>query len=669
MNLFLKLFNKLFFVSSRTMDIVYEFKLNKSNKYVWGMKSSGNRLRNEKRKLKTSKLFFLEDGFIHSFCIRKKRIPLSICIDKSGIYYNSKSQSQLFRFIEEKLSQKENLRSKQIIKLWKEYGISKYNYPKFVSPPENPFILLIDQTDGDLSIKYGDANKKTFQEMFMFALKKWPNHKIIIKIHPDVLTSQKRGCLDIDFCRKKNAIIIFDYGQVNKLIEKSSAICVVTSQVGFEALIYGKEVHVFGNPFYSGFGLTIDHNISRIKKRKSNISLEQLVYGSLIKYQIYLDPRNKKICEIEEIMEFVYKQRKIYNFFPKNLQCLYLTPWKSRQISRFIPNSTDRSFSFFKESKSKIKNFLVWGKFNKLEKYKIKSDTFISAEDGFIRSVGLGGELIPPMSLLFDKSGIHYDFNQPSDLEDLLQKKSVSAKELKRAKELINLIKQNNISKYNLSSHKRFYNENDSNNKQTILVLGQVETDNAMIYGVPDNILKKTNYDLVFQVKKDYPNYNVIYKPHPDIERGLRCKGRNENLINNIADKVAYGMAIQKLFEISDRVAVFTSLGGFEALIRGIPVTTYGIPFYSGWGLTEEKLFNYKWKSRRTRKLSLEEMVYIAIIEYPFYYSLKYNCHTEVENIISELDFYRKRKKTLEQVIFRYWGPLKEFFKNYVIFR
>ena len=31
-----------------------------------------------------------------------------------------------------------------------------------------------------------------------------------------------------------------------------------------------------------------------------------------------------------------------------------------------------------------------------------------------------------------------------------------------------------------------------------------------------------------------------------------------------------------------------TSLAGFEALLRGKPVTTHGQPFYAGWGLTED---------------------------------------------------------------------------------
>ena len=88
--------------------------------------------------------------------------------------------------------------------------------------------------------------------MFEFAVNNWPEHKIIIKSHPDVINHKKKGCIDISKYSKEKIIILGDIGQINRLIEFSSAVCVVTSQVGFEALIYGKDVHVFGKPFYSG---------------------------------------------------------------------------------------------------------------------------------------------------------------------------------------------------------------------------------------------------------------------------------------------------------------------------------------------------------------------------------------------------------------------------------
>ena len=242
-------------------------------------------------------------------------------------------------------------------------------------------------------------------------------------------------------------------------------------------------------------------------------------------------------------------------------------------------------------------------------------------EDGFVRSVGLGGDLYRPMSLLFDKKGIHYDFSHTNDLEELLQTRIIKEEELRRSKELIKTIKIKKISKYNLTYDRNLFLKNNFPNKKIVLVLGQVETDKSIIYGVPDNTIEKTNYSLVSQVRKDYPNSYIIYKPHPDLEKGLRSKGSEEHLIKNIADLIAYQTSIQDLFEISDKVAVFTSLGGFEALLRGLTVICYGLPFYSGWGLTEDKFIDESIKKRRTRKLSLEELVFIAVVEYPNYFS------------------------------------------------
>ena len=58
-----------------------------------------------------------------------------------------------------------------------------------------------------------------------------------------------------------------------------------------------------------------------------------------------------------------------------------------------------------------------------------------------------------------------------------------------------------------------------------------------------------------------------------------------------------------------------TSLTGFEALLRGKRVVTYGLPFYAGWGLTEDELVC----ERRTRTRTLDELVYLTLIAYPRY--------------------------------------------------
>ena len=652
---------KFILMKSRTRKIINEFKLNNTFFYSWGMKKSGKYLRNS---IKNKKLVFIEDGFIHSYGIKKKKVPLSICYDNIGIYYDCNNKNDLDNFISEKLSKNDISRSKNIIALWKKYSISKYNFPSFIEPPSYPYILLIDQTFGDLSLEYGDANENSFKRMFEFATNNWPHHKIVIKTHPDVINYKKKGCINISNYEKGKYKVLGDIGQINKLIEFSTAVCVVTSQVGFEALIYGKEVHVFGKPFYSGLGLTIDHNINN--KKAVDITLEQLVFSALVKYQICINPRTKKKCEIEEVIQYINHSREISEFFPRKLDAINLTPWKARQINRFVYPVTGKKMKFFRRFKSKMKNIIIWGKNIKIEKYNSKLDNIISVEDGFIRSVGLGADLYPPLSLLFDKKGIHYDGGRASDLEYLLQNYDVNQNELKRARKIIDLIIKLKISKYNLRLNKEINLPNNILNKKIIGVLGQVETDNSIIYGVPENTIPKTNYGLVEQVRKDYPDSYIIYKPHPDTEAGLRANGKEDKSINLHADFIAYKTSLDDLFEKVDKIAVFTSLGGFEALIRGISVMTYGFPFYAGWGLTEDYLYKHIWAGRRRRKLTIEELTFISLIKYPFYSSIKFNCLTEIENIIDEI-METSNQRNLEQIVFKYWGILKErlSIKNY----
>ena len=192
MKLIKKIKNLYLYLTSRTYLIVKLYKFNKSFSYVWGMKRSGDTLR---RKVDNSKIIYLEDGFIHSYGNKKKKIPLSICYDTNGIYYKHDSNSNLFELINETLNNDNLIRSRKIIKLWKEFSISKYNYSNFINPPSDKYILLIDQTFGDLSIYYGHASRDSFSKMFDFAYKNWPDHKIVIKTHPDVIKTKKNWLL------------------------------------------------------------------------------------------------------------------------------------------------------------------------------------------------------------------------------------------------------------------------------------------------------------------------------------------------------------------------------------------------------------------------------------------------------------------------------------------
>jgi capsular polysaccharide export protein len=168
-----------------------------------------------------------------------------------------------------------------------------------------------------------------------------------------------------------------------------------------------------------------------------------------------------------------------------------------------------------------------------------------------------------------------------------------------------------------------------------ILVSGQVESDASLRYGAP---LIKTNLALLQTVRQENPHAYILYKPHPDVVAGLRKGGNNEDKTINYCDMLIIDIAMGQLLPLIDEVHTMTSLTGFEALLRGKKVVCYGRPFYSGWGLTEDKLEPI---ARRTRQLSLNQLIAATLILYPTYVSQSTNKFTSPERVLDELLVWR----------------------------
>lgn len=231
-------------------------------------------------------------------------------------------------------------------------------------------------------------------------------------------------------------------------------------------------------------------------------------------------------------------------------------------------------------------------------------------EDGFLRSVGLGTDLIRPMSWVVDGRGIYYDATNPSDLEVVLATSVFEPGLLARAAALREILVASGLTKYNVGNHS--WNP-PSVSQRLILVPGQVESDASLKYGAPG---VRRNMDLLRAVREANPDAYVIYKPHPDVVARLRAAGQGESAALQWCDEVVTDVSMDRLLEAVDEAQVMTSLAGFEALLRGKPVTCYGQPFYAGWGLTKDIVP----LARRTRHLTLDELVAGVLILYPVYF-------------------------------------------------
>ena len=115
---------------------------------------------------------------------------------------------------------------------------------------------------------------------------------------------------------------------------------------------------------------------------------------------------------------------------------------------------------------------------------------------------------------------------------------------------------------------------------------------------------------------------------------------------------------MQQMFPEIDALHVLTSLAGFEALLRGVEVHCWGLPFYAGWGLTRDR----ERTPRRSRHLSLDALVHAALIDYPRYVSRHSGWFITAEQAIDELVSWRNaapNRRSLVQAVFRYWGRLR----------
>lgn len=647
---------------------IKRFQLQDDCRYVWGHKKSGVLVRKRAGQAGHS-LKCLEDGFLRSVGLGGDTEAWSVCVDDIGIYYDATTASRLELLIKQPLENSEPERAIRLKQSWIKLRLSKYNGARDSPAPSSPFVLVVDQTAGDLSIEYGLANRSSFHQMLEAALNDWPDHQIVIKIHPDVVAGRKLGHFSKRQLENPRIRVCSDGGHPCSLLEGCTAVYVVTSQLGFEGLLWGKEVHVFGMPFYAGWGLTRDLLPAPVRRISSRPTLEKLIHAALVAYPRYINPETGQACEVELVMQWISLQHSRVMQFPDHIEAFGFTPWKARQLRKFIPRGKRQTLHFRRRHSrpaADAQAAIVWGRRETRGVQKSSIQT-IRVEDGFIRSVGLGANMVDPQSWVFDRSGIYYDSSRQSDIETMLRNSNPNAEERERAGRLKAKLIEARITKYNLGGS-QWEPPKGAKDKMLLLVLGQVEEDASIRFGVPPDSKVQTNKQLLEAARREYPEAWIIYKPHPDVVAGMRAESERLNRNRNLWDQVEIKADFNTLLDQVDRVYVMTSLGGFEALLRDVPVTTWGLPFYAGWQLSNDELFDHPWiAKRRGRKLDMEMLIHECLIQYPSYISNFTKQQTQPECVIEDIAQATATsiQMTTEQRIFRWWGAARSrFFAN-----
>ncbi|MCP9928026.1 capsular polysaccharide biosynthesis protein [Cyanobium sp. CH-040] len=620
---------------------------------AWGRKPSA-RVAERLARRRGLSLWRCEDAFLRSLALGADSAPLGLVLDDGGIYYDAAAPSRLERLIAGPHTPAELGRAEAIRRLWREQRVSKYNGAREASAPPEPFVLVVDQTAGDLSIALGGAGPVSFPAMLAAALAHHPGRTVVVKTHPDVVRGRKRGHFPSSLLQDPRIRLEASGGHPTALLERAEAVYVVTSQLGFEALLWGRPVHCFGMPFYAGWGLTHDH-LPRPPRRGPR-ALGDLIHAALVDYAVYIDPHRHKACAVEELIGAIGLQRRLRTQMPERIEAFGFTPWKQRVLRRFLAGSR-LGFRFpWQRPGRGAEAVAIWGRRARPSLLRVverRGLPLLHAEDGFLRSVGLGADLIDPISWVIDRRGIYYDAGAPSDLEQLLSSGAWSEGQLARAGRLRRRLVEEAITKYNLRASPWRRPERA---RRVVLVVGQVESDASIRLGAPE---VRSNLGLLRAVRAAEPDAHLIYKPHPDVVAGLCRQGTGEAVAGDWCDEVLVDAAIQQLFTQIDALHVLTSIAGFEALLRGLEVHTWGLPFYAGWGLTHDRLRC----DRRGRPLPLDALVHAALIDYPRYVSRHSGLFIEPEQAIDELLAWRSappRGLSLRQRIFRHWGRLRQ---------
>jgi capsule polysaccharide export protein KpsC/LpsZ len=281
----------------------------------WGISEKKSiSLMREFQKLFMRPVVYAEDGFIRSVDIGLSGEPgLSVILDSKTSYYNAEQASDLEDMLNSEvlLTVDQFNRTQKIIKKIIDVKISKYNHVPYkkidVGSMGKRKILLIDQRFGDQSVLSGLADESTFKEMLEDALGSTDDCDILIKRHPDAIKGGKASYFNSQFLSSyegnKNLFLIDYDTNPHSLFDLVDEVCVVSSGMGFEALICGKPVTCYGVPFYSGWGVTRDKK--QISRRVRRRSVEEIFFFSYVFFSRYYSPNLRRRCEIEDVLDYI----------------------------------------------------------------------------------------------------------------------------------------------------------------------------------------------------------------------------------------------------------------------------------------------------------------------------------------------------------------------------
>ena len=556
----------------------------------------------------------IEDAFLRS--VRPGRVSeeetSGLLIDRTGVHFDGRAPSDLETLLATHPLDDTQLlnRARAVIERMAHWHLGKYSAcDPAIAPPPPGYVVVLDQAVGDASLL--GAGRADFLEMLTDAREAFPAAPILIRRHPETEGGAREGHFrdeDLDARTSWAPDGISPW----RLYDSALAVFTQSSQAGFEAVLAGHNPHVYGHPFYAGWGLTQDRQV--FPRRTRSLTRAQIVAAAYIEAPVWFDPHKGEVCEVEDVLSDLAARARAWREDRQGWVMGGISLWKRPHIKRAFGGQVRFARDPVARAARSAAKPAVWG-------MAAAAEGVTRIEDGLLRSRGLGAKLVPPVSLVTDAPSLYFDPGVESRLDRLIAaSNNLPPAEIERARRLVARILRLGLTKYDIGPA--------SPDPRGILVAGQVEDDASVRLGTADIT---TNAALLAAARAANPNAHLIWKPHPDVVAGLRAGGVVDV---SLADETLAGPGAEALSR-ADGLWTMTSTMGFEALLRGIPVTCAGTPFYAGWGLTSDLL---PAPAHRRARPGREGLAHAALIGYPRYFDPATGTPLSPEDAVSLLE-------------------------------
>ncbi len=550
---------------------------------------------------KDAPVLTVEDAFLRSVHPNRVRPspPIGLCLDRTGVHFDGAEPSDLETLLATHPLDDTALlnRARDAIDSLKYWHLGKYSAtdPE-IEPPPPGYVVVIDQTEGDAALM--GAGRAEFREMLTYAAEENPGAPILVKTHPETAGGARTGLYDA--AQGIDRVTLYD-APVSpwRLFEGAIGVYTHSSTLGFEAIFAGHKPRVFGQPFYAGWGLTIDENAP--SRRDRSLTRAQLFAAAMILYPTWYDPIRDRLCEVEDVIAQLAAEARAWREDRQGYVMRGMKPWKRPHLKRAFGREKKLRFGGAAGDRQTV----IWGMGDAPE-------GALRMEDGFLRSRGLGAALVPPLSLVMDAPSLYFDPSVEGRLDRLIADATgLPDGEIRRAERLIARIRKLGLTKYNIDGELPAFDRD----RHAMLVVGQVEDDASVLHGGSE---VRTNLDLLRRARAEHPKALILWKPHPDVEAGLRKGAVAPDDLEGLADVSLTHVGAAAAIEAADEVWTISSTLGFEALLRGRPVTCLGMPFYAGRGLTSDLVARPP--HRAGQEITLPALAHACLIGYPRYF-------------------------------------------------